>query len=190
MTPATVDSAKEARDNAQTQVTTLRESEGRLLGAIDKLADEARQGKAGSGRSLVELSGELGSIRAQLQTAEAALASAELALESATITEQRARFETRIDEAQAARLKFIEALRAACLHLGEYCVATQEAIEISNILSRYLELQIPVKNSIAEVCEPIDPLAGFLEAGRNRAWDGYGFKLSFPCSPIIPIGEK
>jgi chromosome segregation ATPase len=187
-----VKEALAARDEAKRRLDSLRERETKLLAEIDDLAAQARSGKAGAGRPLVELSGEVGSLRAQLGEAESALATAQRELETASTAERHERFQTLVDAAQTERLAFIEQFRAASLSLGRYCQATGEALEIGNVLMGNLATRLPVQHTLEEILERPDPAAGWLLPGVYEVWRGYGWNANFPVGPVVKIelGEK
>jgi hypothetical protein len=184
-----VKQATEARDAAQRLVDELREEETKLLSAIDTLADEARQGKAGSGRSLVELSGELGSIRGRLKTAEDELATAASEHERAVNTDLHQRFDALLAEANEQKKNTLLYQRRGCLALGLFCKALASATEVGNRLCVNLAEGLPVRNSLQAAALIDSNFANSISPDDPEpciGWNGPGFDRRLTIYPIIP----
>jgi hypothetical protein len=187
-----LENAKAARDKARAHLDELRERETKLLTEIDDLADQARNGKSGAGRPLVELSEEVGAVRARLNTAEGELVTAESALQRVLTADRHREFYALLTEVVRQKELLIHHHRAACAALGLHCKLLAEATTIGNELCCNLADGLPTRAALQSAAKIDLRFTNWdgLDGECYELWTGVGYNLSFPISPIIQKQRK
>jgi hypothetical protein len=171
---------------------SLESEHAALTRRIAELVAAASNGSA-DGEQIVPLTREASALSARIKDAKDAAEQEESEQRGRLLARQRARFEELLIEATNARAAFGTRFREACLELGTYCVAAEEAMALQNALvisPGAIPTQMPLDaNRIAELTRGLDPLADLLDNGELTTCKGYGWNFAIRIAPVVNVIE-
>jgi hypothetical protein len=177
--------SEDAQARAARLTTAKADADARLTALFAKV--KAGTVTASEFASLPKLADDVGLLDKELKDAQSAAATAEQRRLRSADAELRAKIETLLADAAKHKKEFAAAYKDACLALGSFCSAVDEAtqIEASRTRSRNFGLLDPdrtlASTRIASLTADLDPrlsLAGF--SGTVQ----YGWNLQFPVVPL------